>query len=182
MHQSVLRQHYKLFPLQKKHNASNHPIDYFSQKEIEHSLPVVNIFTKTESKIIAEKTNNNAIVIDEKWEIDRGVLGNINQTINNGGILGIGMAILGAPVALAAAASWTYATIIYKIEVDLYHLTKERKNIFIAQMSKMLKNKREKIIIDTMRTQIKDGFEDAIESSVGILSPMVVTVKSVDIY
>ena len=35
------------------------------------------------------------------------------------------MAILGAPVALAAAASWTYATIIYKIEVDLYHLTKE---------------------------------------------------------
>jgi len=134
------------------------------------------------SKIIAEKTNNNAIVIDEKWEIDRGVLGNINQTINNGGILGIGMAILGAPVALAAAASWTYATIIYKIEVDLYHLTKERKNIFIAQMSKMFKNKREKIIIDTMRTQIKDGFEDAIESSVGILSPMVVTVKSVDIY
>jgi len=134
------------------------------------------------SKIIAEKTNNNAIVIDEKWEIDRGVLGNINQTINNGGILGIGMAILGAPVALAAAASWTYATIIYKIEVDLYHLTKERKNIFIAQMSKMFKNKREKIIIDTMRTQIKDGFEDAIESSAGILSPMVVTVKSVDIY
>ena len=134
------------------------------------------------SKIIAEKTNNNAIVIDEKWEIDRGVLGNINQTINNGGILGIGMAILGAPVALAAAASWTYATIIYKIEVDLYHLTKERKNIFIAQMSKMFKNKREKIIIDTMRTQIKDGFEDAIESSVGIISPMVVTVKSVDIY
>ena len=134
------------------------------------------------SKIIAEKTNNNAIVIDEKWEIDRGVLGNINQTINNGGILGIGMAILGAPVALAAAASWTYATIIYKIEVDLYHLTKERKNIFIAQMSKMFKNKREKIIIDTMRTQIKDGFEDAIESSAGILSPMVVTVKSVDFY
>ena len=134
------------------------------------------------SKIIAEKTNNNAIVIDEKWEIDRGVLGNINQTINNGGILGIGMAILGAPIALAAAASWTYATIIYKIEVDLYHLTKERKNIFIAQMSKMFKNKREKIIIDTMRTQIKDGFEDAIESSAGILSPMVVTVKSVDIY
>ena len=134
------------------------------------------------SKIIAEKTNNNAIVIDEKWEIDRGVLGNINQTINNGGILGIGMAILGAPVALAAAASWTYATIIYKIEVDLYHLTKERKNIFIAQISKMFKNKREKIIIDTMRTQIKDGFEDAIESSAGILSPMVVTVKSVDIY
>ena len=134
------------------------------------------------SKIIAEKTNNNAIVIDEKWEIDRGVLGNINQTINNGGILGIGMAILGAPVALAAAASWTYATIIYKIEVDLYHLTKERKNIFIAQMSKMFKNKREKIIIDTMRTQIKDGFEDAIESSAGILSPMVVIVKSVDIY
>ena len=134
------------------------------------------------SKIIAEKTNNNAIVIDEKWEIDRGVLGNINQTINNGGILGIGMAILGAPIALAAAASWTYATIIYKIEVDLYHLTKERKNIFIAQMSKMFKNKRKKIIIDTMRTQIKDGFEDAIESSAGILSPMVVTVKSVDIY
>ena len=134
------------------------------------------------SKIIAEKTNNNAIVIDEKWEIDRGVLGNINQTINNGGILGIGMAILGAPVALAAAASWTYATIIYKIEVDLYHLTKERKNIFIAQMSKMFKNKREKIIIDTMRTQIKDGFEDAIKSSAGILSPMVVTVKSVDFY
>ena len=134
------------------------------------------------SKIIAEKTNNNAIVIDEKWEIDRGVLGNINQTINNGGILGIGMAILGAPIALAAAASWTYATIIYKIEVDLYHLTKERKNIFIAQMSKMFKNKREKIIIDTMRTQIKDGFEDAIESSAGILSPMVVTVKSIDIY
>ena len=33
-----------------------------------------------------------------------------------------------------------------------------------------------------MRTQIKDGFEDAIESSAGILSPMVVTVKSIDIY
>lgn len=30
-------------------------IDYLSQKEIEHSLPVVNIFTKTESQIIAEK-------------------------------------------------------------------------------------------------------------------------------
>jgi hypothetical protein len=30
-------------------------IDYLSQREIEHSLPVVNIFTKTESQIIAEK-------------------------------------------------------------------------------------------------------------------------------
>ena len=120
--------------------------------------------------------------IDEKWKIDRGVLGNINQTINNGGIFGVGMAILGAPLALAAAASWTYATILYTIEVDLYHLTKERKNIFIAQMSKLFKNKREKVIIDTMRTQIKDGFEDAIENSAGILSSMVVTVKNVDIY
>jgi len=36
--------------------------------------------------------------------------------------------------------------------------------------------------MDTMRTQIKDGFEDAIESSAGILSSAVVTVKSVDIY
>ena len=30
-------------------------IDYLSQKEIEHPLPVVNIYTKTESKILAQK-------------------------------------------------------------------------------------------------------------------------------
>ncbi|MBI2112002.1 hypothetical protein HYT52_00500, partial [Candidatus Woesearchaeota archaeon] len=32
-------------------------IDYLSQREIEHPLPVVNIMTKTESKILAEKSS-----------------------------------------------------------------------------------------------------------------------------
>ncbi len=140
---------------------------------------VQNITDSNFGKIIAEKTNNNAKVIDETWDVDRGVLGSINQTLTSGGILG---SILGGPLTLVSGASWTNATIIYKIDVDLYNLTKDRTNIFMAQMSKLFKKKRKKTIMDTMRTQIKDGFEDAIESSAGILSSAVVTVKSVDIY
>ena len=64
------------------------------------------------AKIIAEKTNNNAKVIDETWEIDRGVLGKVNHAMNNGGLLGVGMAILGGPLTFVAGASWTNATII----------------------------------------------------------------------
>tara|TARA_B100001964_G_C14044515_1_gene514164 strand:+ start:175 stop:681 length:507 start_codon:yes stop_codon:yes gene_type:complete len=143
---------------------------------------IQNIKDSNFGKIIAEKTNNNAKVIDETWEIDHGVLGSINQTINSGGILGVGMAIFGGPLTLVAGASWTNATIIYTIDVDLYNLTKDRTNIFVAQVSKLFKKKRKKTIMDTIRTQIKDGFEDAIESSAGILSSAVVTVKSVDIY
>ena len=140
---------------------------------------VQNIKDSNFGKIIADKTNNNAKVIDEKWVVDRGVLGNINQTINRGGILG---SLLGGPLTLVSGACWTNATIIYKIEVDLYNLTKDRTNIVVAQVSKLFKKKRKKTIIDTMKTQIKDGFEDAIESSAGKLSSAVVTVKSVDIY
>lgn len=32
-------------------------IDYLSQREIEHSLPVVNIYTRTDSKVVAEKNS-----------------------------------------------------------------------------------------------------------------------------
>ena len=68
------------------------------------------------------------------------------------------------------------------VDVDLYHLTKNQTNVVVAQVSKLFKKKRKKTIIDTMKSQIKDGFEDAIESSAGKLSSAVVTVKSVDIY
>ena len=95
---------------------------------------VQNIKDSNFGKIIAEKTNNNAKVIDETWEIDRGVLGSINQTINRGGILG---SILGGPLTLVSGASWTNATIIYTIDVDLYNLTKDRTNIVVAQVSKL---------------------------------------------
>ena len=131
------------------------------------------------AKIIAEKTNNNAKVIDETWEIDRGVLGKVNQAMNNSGLLGVGMAILGGPITFVAGASWTNATIIYKIKVDLYHLIKDNTNVVVAQLSKFFIKKRETEVINTMKIQIKEGFEDAIENGAGILSPMVVTVKSV---
>jgi len=38
-------------------NVAPGRIDYFAQKDIEHTLPDITIFTKTESKIIAEKSN-----------------------------------------------------------------------------------------------------------------------------
>lgn len=38
-------------------NVAPGRVDYFAQKDIEHTLPDINIFTKTESKIIAEKSN-----------------------------------------------------------------------------------------------------------------------------
>jgi len=134
-------------------------------------------------KIISEETNNNAKVIDEKWEIDRGILGNINQAMNNNGILGVGMAILGGPLTFVAGTSWTNATIIYKIEVDLYHLIKDNTNIVFAQLSKFFIKKREKEVMNTMKIKIKKGFEENISNSkAGVLSPLVVTVKSVNIF
>tara|TARA_Y100000310_G_C20478424_1_gene713546 strand:+ start:297 stop:803 length:507 start_codon:yes stop_codon:yes gene_type:complete len=143
---------------------------------------VQNIKDSDFGKIIAEKTNNNATVIDETWEIDRGVLGKVNQAMNNSGILGVGMAILGGPLTLVAGASWTNATIIYKIKADLYHLIKNNTNVLVAQLSRLFTKKAKKEVINTMKIQIKDGFEDAIENGAGILSPMVVTVKNVNIF
>ena len=140
---------------------------------------VQNIKDSNFGKIIADKTNNNAKVIDEKWVVDRGILGRVNQTLNSGGLLG---SLLGGPLTFVSGVSWTNATIIYQIDVDLYHLTKNQTNVVVAQLSKLCKKKRKKTIIDTMKSQIKDGFEDAIESSAGKLSSAVVTVKSVDIY
>lgn len=46
-------------------------IDYLSQKEIEHPLPVVNVFTRTESEIITEKNlayAKNGVFTDEEDE------------------------------------------------------------------------------------------------------------------
>ena len=96
---------------------------------------VQNIKDSDFSKIISTETNNNAKVISESWDIDRGVLGKVNQAMNNGGILGVGMAILGGPLTFVAGASWTNATIIYKIEVDLYHLIKDNTNVVVAPVS-----------------------------------------------
>ena len=133
-------------------------------------------------KIFSEETNNNAKIIDEKWEIDRGVLGKVNQAMNNNGLLGVGMAILGGPLTFVAGASWTNATIIYKIEVDLYHLVKDNTNVFVAQISKLFSKKTKRDVMNTMKMKIKNGFEENIRNSkVGVLSPLVVTVKSVDI-
>ena len=143
---------------------------------------VQNIKDSDFSKIISTETNNNAKVISESWDIDRGVLGKVNQAMNNGGILGVGMAILGGPLTFVAGASWTNATIIYKIEVDLYHLIKDNTNVVVAQLSKFFIKKREKEVMNTMKEKIKNGFEENIRNSkAGVLSPLVVTVKSVNI-
>lgn len=134
-------------------------------------------------KIISDETNNNAKVIDEKWEIERGVLGKVNQAMNNNGLFGLGMAVLGGPITFVAGASWTNATIIYKIEVDLYHLIKDNTNVVVAQLSKFFIKKREKEVMNTMKAKIKKGFEDNIRNSkAGVLSPLVVTVKNVNIF
>jgi len=143
---------------------------------------VQNIKDSDFAKIISTETNNNAKVISESWDIDRGVLGKVNQAMNNGGILGVGMAILGGPLTFVAGASWTNATIIYKIEVDLYHLIKDNTNVVVAQLSKFFIKKREKEVMNTMKEKIKNGFEENIRNSkAGVLSPLVVTVKSVNI-
>ena len=143
---------------------------------------VQNIKDSDFAKIISEQTNNHAKVISESWDIDRGVLGKVNQAMNNGGILGVGMAILGGPLTFVAGASWTNATIIYKIEVDLYHLIKDNTNVVVAQLSKFFIKKREKEVMNTMKEKIKNGFEENIRNSkAGVLSPLVVTVKSVNI-
>ena len=143
---------------------------------------VQNIKDSDFAKIISTETNNNAKVISESWDIDRGVLGKVNQAMNNGGILGVGMAILGGPLTFVAGASWTNATIIYKIEVDLYHLIKDNTNVVVAQLSKFFIKKREKEVMNTMKDKIKNGFEENIRNSkAGVLSPLVVTVKSVNI-
>ena len=106
-------------------------------------------------KIISKQTFNCAIVIKEEWFYDRGILSNIG---------------------------WTDVTVIYTINVDIYNLIKKNKNTMFAQFSKLMKNKRRNIIMDTMKTNIEDGFNDAIANSpAGILSPAIVTVKSVDI-
>ena len=143
-----------------------------------YNAVVTNIKESNFGEIIAKRSYNNAKVIDEKWEVDPGLLGALNQTINQRWWL----PIIAGPLTFISGVSWTNATIIYKIEVDLYNLTKNYSNICIAQVSKLFKNKRKRKIIDIMKTQIKDGFEDGIKRSTGILSPMVVTVKSVDIY
>ena len=143
---------------------------------------VQNIKDSDFAKIISTETNNNAKVISESWDIDRGVLGKVNQAMNNGGLLGVGMAILGGPLTFVAGASWTNATIIYKIEVDLYHLIKDNTNVVVAQLSKFFIKKREKEVMNTMKDKIKNGFEENIRNSkAGVLSPLVVTVKSVNI-
>ena len=143
---------------------------------------VQNIKDSDFAKIISTETNNNAKVISESWDIDRGVLGKVNQAMNNGGILGVGMAILGGHLTFVAGASWTNATIIYKIEVDLYHLIKDNTNVVFAQLSKFFIKKREKEVMNTMKDKIKNGFEENIRNSkAGVLSPLVVTVKSVNI-
>ena len=142
---------------------------------------VQNIKDSDFAKIISTETNNNAKVISESWDIDRGVLGKVNQAMNNNGLLGAGLALLGGPLTFVAGASWTNATIIYKIEVDLYHLIKDNTNVVVAQLSKFFIKKREKEVMNTMKDKIKNGFEENIRNSkAGVLSPLVVTVKSVN--
>ena len=102
--------------------------------------------------------------------------------MKSGGLFGVGMTILGGPLTLMAGASWTNATIIYKIEVDLYHLVKDKKNVFVAQLSKFFSKKTQREVMNTMKMKIKHGFEENIRNSkAGVLSPLVVIVKSVDI-
>tara|TARA_Y100001970_G_scaffold281070_1_gene391099 strand:+ start:3286 stop:3795 length:510 start_codon:yes stop_codon:yes gene_type:complete len=144
---------------------------------------VQNIKDSDFAKIISEQTNNNAKVIGESWDIDRGILGQVNQAMNNNGLLGAGLALLGGPLTFVAGASWTNATIIYSIEVDLYNLIKDNSNVVVAQLSKLFKKKREREVMNTMKEKIKSGFEENIRNSkAGVLSPLVVAVKNVNIY
>tara|TARA_B100000029_G_C17102522_1_gene788436 strand:+ start:78 stop:584 length:507 start_codon:yes stop_codon:yes gene_type:complete len=131
--------------------------------------------------IIAEQTENCAKVIQEQWFFDRGILGNINNGVTGNGIFD---SILRAtPLGIVSHVGWTNVTIVYTINVDIYNLIKKNKNTFCAVLSKLMKNKRRKIIMDTMKQNIMIGFNDAIANSPsGILSPAVVTLKSVSIY
>ena len=131
-------------------------------------------------KIISKQTYNCAKVIREDWFYDRGILGNINHGITGNSFLDTLISV--TPIGIVSNIGWTDVIVIYTINVDIYNLIKKIKNTMFAQLSKLMKKKRRKIIMDTMKINIKDGFDDAITNSpAGILSPAIVTVKSVDI-
>jgi hypothetical protein len=72
---------------------------------------------------------------------------------------------------------YSYVTITYYIEVDIYHLIKKETNVVVSQLSKIFKNKREKIVKEKIRDEIEKGFRSNLGGS--ILTPLAVTLKSV---
>ena len=144
-------------------------------KKIQNSIKKSNF-----DGIIIEKTHNCARVIGEKWEFDRGLLGNINNGATNNGFFNNLLRV--TPIGILSNVGWTHVSITYMIEVDIYNLIKNEKSKIFAQMSKLMKKKRRQVLMKTMGKSIKDGFSDAISNSpTGIISPTIVTVKSVTV-
>ena len=74
---------------------------------------------------------------------------------------------------------YKYITITYSIEVDMYKIVKNMTNKFYAQISKMFKDRRNRIVAEKMRDQLNDGFRKGIYSN--NFNYMAVSFKGVDI-
>ena len=60
---------------------------------------------------------------------------------------------------------WHYLEYKYDINVDLYNLIKMFANSFAAQVSKLFRNKRKRMIMEKIRQGIEDGFKNNINSN-----------------
>lgn len=74
---------------------------------------------------------------------------------------------------------YKYITITYSIEVDMYKIVKNMTNKFYAQISKMFKDRRNRVVAEKMRDQLNNGFRKGIYGN--NFNYMAVSFKGVDI-
>lgn len=132
------------------------------------------------NRIIKDKTQNNAIVLDEKWKEDGGFFGMINRGTGTPVDIFLGFTGLGA----AAKVSWTDVHIDYEIEIDMYHIIRNKTNKIVAQILKILPAVRRRLIYKEMEKEIRKGFRENISNKAGIfsgISGLAVSVKSVSV-
>jgi hypothetical protein len=86
-------------------------------------------------KMISEKTNGAAKLIDETWEYTNYFL-------------------------------YDHISIKYNVEIDLYHIVKNNYNKVVANVAKLMGNKRRGKVAETIRSEIEHSFRNSTEYSV----------------
>jgi hypothetical protein len=86
-------------------------------------------------KMISEKTNGAAKLINETWEYT-------NYFLHD------------------------HISIKYEVEIDLYHIVKNNYNKMVANLAKLMGDKRRRMVAETIRAEIEHSFRNSTDYSV----------------
>jgi hypothetical protein len=70
-----------------------------------------------------------------------------------------------------------YPSMIYEMKIDPFNIIKNNYNKFVAEVFKLIQNKRDDIILQKLHEEIKKGFEEKLKEQV--YSSLDITLKSI---